>query len=138
MRIYLKKPSNGNQLPKSLGTSLVSSKGLHSIESSITVEARIANLARRMKALETKEPVLVNQVNPNQLLTPSCTYYQAMNHVLEECPVFHAQQMLSEHMNATYSSMVQSLGLGRRLGRHRDGSVSATRIGLGRYAQNAT
>jgi len=34
--------------------------------------------------------------------------------------------------------MVQSLGLGRRLGRHRDGSVSATRIGLGRYAKNAT
>ena len=31
------------------------------------------------------------------------------------------------------SLMVQSLGLGRR-----DGSVSATRIGLGRYAQNAT
>jgi len=34
--------------------------------------------------------------------------------------------------------MVQSLGLGRRLGRHRDGSVSATRIWLGRYAQNTT
>ena len=31
--------------------------------------------------------------------------------------------------------MVQSLGLGRRLGRHRDGSVSATQIGLGRYAK---
>ena len=34
--------------------------------------------------------------------------------------------------------MVQSLGLDRQLGRHRDRLVSATRIGLRRYAQNAT
>jgi len=34
--------------------------------------------------------------------------------------------------------MVHSRGLGRRLGGHWDGSVSVTRIGIGRYAQNAT
>jgi len=39
---------------------------------------------------------------------------------------------------AGVNDMVQSLGLSRRLRRHRDGSVSATWIGLGRYAQNAT
>ena len=40
-----------------------------------------------------------------------------------------------EHLDV---AMVHSRGLGRRLGGHWDGSVSATRIGLGRYAQNAT
>jgi len=34
--------------------------------------------------------------------------------------------------------MVQRHGLGRRLGGHWDRSVAATRIGLGRYVQNAT
>ena len=36
------------------------------------------------------------------------------------------------------SVMVHRRGLGRRLGGHRDGSVLATRISFGRYAQNAT
>ena len=53
---------------------------------------------RRLEALETKEPVSVNQVSPT--LSASCTYCQAMNHVFEECPVFIAQQTLPEHMNA--------------------------------------
>jgi len=44
----------------------ISSKGdLHSIESSIANEARIANLARRLEVLEAKEPSPVNQVSPN-------------------------------------------------------------------------
>ena len=34
--------------------------------------------------------------------------------------------------------IVQSRGLGRRLGWHRDGSVSVTRITFRRYAKNAT
>jgi len=34
--------------------------------------------------------------------------------------------------------MVQSCGLDRRFGGHRDKSVSASPIGFGRYAQNAT
>ena len=34
--------------------------------------------------------------------------------------------------------MVQSRGLGHRLGGHGDASVAASCIGLGRYAQNAT
>ena len=40
--------------------SISSKEGIHSIESSITAEARIANLARRLEDLETKEPNLVN------------------------------------------------------------------------------
>ena len=45
--------------------SISSKKGLHSIESSIAAKARIANIARRLEVLETKEPSPVNQVNPN-------------------------------------------------------------------------
>ena len=71
--------------------SIPSKGGLHSIESFITAETRIANLTRRLKVLETKEPVLVNQLSPNQFSTPGCTYCQAVNHVFEECPVFQAQ-----------------------------------------------
>jgi len=26
-----------------------------------------------------------------------------MNHMFEECPIFYAQQIFSEHMNAAYS-----------------------------------
>jgi len=43
----------------------ISSKGvLHSIESSIANKAKLVNLARRLEALETKEPSPVNQVSP--------------------------------------------------------------------------
>jgi len=42
-----------------------SKEGLHSVESSIANEARIANLARRVEVLKTKEPSPVNQVSPN-------------------------------------------------------------------------
>ena len=45
--------------------SISSKGGLHSIQSSIAAEPRIANLVRRLKDLETKEPSLVNQVSPN-------------------------------------------------------------------------
>ena len=48
--------------------------GLHSIESSIANEAKLANLARRLEALETKELSPVNQVSPNQFSTLDCTY----------------------------------------------------------------
>ena len=71
--------------------SISSKGGLHSIESSIANEAKLANLVRRLEALETKEPSPVNQVSLNQFPTSGCTYYQAMNHVFEECPVFQAQ-----------------------------------------------
>ena len=83
--------------------SISSKGGLHSIESSIANEAKLANLARRLEALETKEPSPVNQVSPNQFPTPGCTYCQAMNHVFEECPVFQAQQQYHEPMNAAFS-----------------------------------
>ena len=50
--------------------SISSKGGLHSIESSIANEAKLANLARRLKILKTKEPSPVNQVSPNQFSTP--------------------------------------------------------------------
>ena len=71
--------------------SISSKGGLHSIESSIANEAKLANLARRLEALKTKEPSPVNQVSPNQFSTPGCTYCQAMNHVFEKCLMFQAQ-----------------------------------------------
>jgi len=84
-------------------TNPISSKGgLHSIESSIATEARISNLAKRLKLLKTKELILVNQVSPNQIPNSVCTYCQAMNHVFEEYPIFHAQQMLPEPMNVAF------------------------------------
>ena len=45
--------------------SISSKGGLHSIESFIANEAKLANLARRLEALETKEQSPVNQVSPN-------------------------------------------------------------------------
>ena len=83
--------------------SISSKGGLHSIESSIANEAKLANLERRLEVLKTKEPSQVNQVSPNQFPTPGCTYRQAMNHVFEECPVFQAQQQYHEPMNAAFS-----------------------------------
>ena len=71
--------------------SISSKGGLHSIESSIANEAKLANLERRLEALETREPSPVNQVGPNQFPTPGCTYCQSTKHVFEECPVFQAQ-----------------------------------------------
>jgi len=68
--------------------SISSKGGLHSIESSIANGAKLANLVRRLKALETKKLSPVNQVSPNQFRTLDYTYCQAMNHVFEECPVF--------------------------------------------------
>ena len=82
----------------------ISSKGdLYSIESSITAESKIATLMRRLEALDTREPVPVNQVSPNLFLTSGCTYYQAMNYVFEECPIFQAQQMCPDKMNAAFT-----------------------------------
>ena len=45
--------------------SISSKEGLHSIESFIANEAKLANLARRLEVLKTKEPSPVNQVSPN-------------------------------------------------------------------------
>jgi len=86
-----------------ISSSISSKGGFHSIKSSKAVEARIANLERRVEVLKTKEPSPVNQVSPNQFLTPDYTYYQAMNYVFEECPMFQAQQQYLESMNAVFS-----------------------------------
>ena len=69
----------GTTNENSRNSNSISSKGgLHSIESCIAVETRIANLARRVEVLETKKPSPVNQISPNQFPTLGCTYCQAM------------------------------------------------------------
>ena len=65
--------------------------GMHLIESSIAVEAKITQLMRRLELLEAREPNSVNQVNPTQVINPGCTYCQALTHLFEECPVYQAQ-----------------------------------------------
>ena len=58
-----------------------SSKGdAHFIEVNIATKAKLAVVMRRLEALETKEPVLVNQVSPT--LSADCTYCQPVDHVL--------------------------------------------------------
>ena len=76
--------------------------GAHSIKANIVTEAKlVVVMRRRLKALEIKESVSVNQVSP----TPSagCTYCQAMNHVFEKCSAFLAHQILPESMNAAFT-----------------------------------
>ena len=70
-------------------------------EANIATETKLAVVMRKLEALETKEPVSMNQVSP----TPSagCTYCQDMNHVFEECPIFIAHQTLPEHMSAAFT-----------------------------------
>ena len=77
----------------------------YSIESSIANEEKLAKLARRLEALETKEPSPVNQVSPNQFPTMGYTYCQAMNYLFEECHVSQAQQHSPELMNAAFSRL---------------------------------
>ena len=66
-------------------------------------EAKIATLMRRIEALDIKEPANVNQINPPSIHNLGCSYCQAPNHVFEECPVFHTQQVPPEHLNVAYS-----------------------------------
>ena len=81
--------------------SISSKSGLYSIEDSMATEAKLANIIRRLEAIELKDPISVNQVSPT---TPAgCTYCQVMNYVFEECPVFIAHQMLPKHMNTAFS-----------------------------------
>jgi len=78
---------------------------LYLIESSVTAEAKISHLMRRLKILETKEQGVVNQVNPPQMTNPCCTYCHTLNYVFKECPVYLAQQMLPESMNADFARL---------------------------------
>jgi len=80
--------------------------GVHSIEANIATEAKLAAVMRRLEALETKEPVSVNQVN--QTPSAGCTYCQAMNHVFEKCPVFLAHQILLKNMNTVFTRPANS------------------------------
>ena len=62
-----------------------------------------------MQRLEAKESVSVSKVSPTLPPMAGCTYYQAMNHVFEECPVLLAHQMLPEHMNAAFAKPTNNL-----------------------------
>jgi len=83
--------------------SMASKGGFLSLESSITTEAKIITLMRRIEALKTKEPSKVNQINPPSIHNPGCSYYKAPNHVFKECSVFQTHQVQLEHMNVAYS-----------------------------------
>jgi len=76
---------------------------MHSIEFSIAAEAKITQLMRRLELLEVREPNSVNQVNPTQMTSLGCTYCHALTHLFEECPVYQAQQMFPDSMNAAYT-----------------------------------
>jgi len=53
--------------------SISSKRGLHSIKTSITYEAKFDGITQRLEALETKDPILVNQVSPTRPPTAGCT-----------------------------------------------------------------
>ena len=83
--------------------SIASRGGLLSLELSITAEAKIAILIEENRGSRKKR---ASQCQPNQpppIHNPGCSYCQASNHVFEECPVFHTQQVPPEHLNAAYS-----------------------------------
>ena len=79
------------------------------IETSIAYEDKFDSIAQKLEALETKDPVSVNQVSPTQSPTADCTYCQAMNHVFEECLIYLANQILLEHMNAAFAGPTNNL-----------------------------
>ena len=58
---------------------------------------------RRLEFLKVREQNMVNQINPPQMPNPSCTYYHALTQIFEECPVYQAQQMLPDGMNASFT-----------------------------------
>jgi len=60
---------------------------------------------RRLELLEAKDPNSVNQINPIQMTSPGCTYCHALTHLLEECPVYQAQQMFPYSMNVAYTRL---------------------------------
>ena len=76
---------------------------MHSIESSIAAEVKITQLTRRLELLDAREQNSVNQTNPPQMTNLSCTYYHALTHIFEECPVYLAQQMLPDGMNRAFT-----------------------------------
>jgi len=76
---------------------------MHFIESSITVEAKITQLMMTLELLDAREPNSVNQVNPTFVISMDCTYCHALTHLFEEYPVYQAQHIFPENMNAAYT-----------------------------------
>ena len=77
----------------------------------IATKAKFANIMRRLEAIKTKGSAPVSKVSPTLFPMVSCNYCQAMNHVFEGCPVFQAQQMLIEPMNAAFPGPIIILTL---------------------------
>ena len=75
---------------------------MHSIESFIVVEAKISQLMGILELLEAREQNSVKQINPSQMPNLGCTYCHVLTHIFEECPVYQAQQMLPDGMNASF------------------------------------
>ena len=56
--------------------------GIHQIQTFLAAEAKIATLTHRLEALELQRPTSVNQVS-----APMCNGCNALDYVLEECPL---------------------------------------------------
>jgi len=82
---------------------ITSRTGMHSIESSIPAEANITKFMSRLELLEARERNSVNQVNLTQAISPGCTYCHALTYLFKECPVYQAQQIFPDSMNAAYT-----------------------------------
>ena len=59
---------------------------VYSIENSITAEAKVAALMRRIEALELKR-TLAQLDHINQIFTPSCFNRHSPTHELKDCPL---------------------------------------------------
>ena len=70
---------------KTSSTTSATKGGVHQVDTSIVVEAKIAALARKVEELEVKTTT-PRLEQANQLSQRSCFNCQAPNHVLEECP----------------------------------------------------
>ena len=92
-------PTNEN----SWNSKSISSKGgLHSIESFITNEAKLANLARRLEALKTKKPSPVNQVSQTKFQLRAVLIVMPWIMCLRSVLCFKLSNT-SEPMNAAFS-----------------------------------
>jgi hypothetical protein len=70
---------------KASSTTLATKGGIHHIDTSIIVEAKIVALARKVEELEVKTTT-PRPEQVNQLSQPGYFNCQAPNHVREECP----------------------------------------------------
>ena len=63
-----------------------SRSGIHAIDTSIDVKAKLVAILRRLDSLELKDKAQMNLVS-----SPTCTNYQAPTHIMEKCPLLGNQ-----------------------------------------------